>query len=165
VDGDELATISAPPYRHEVFPARLGVGTFLIRAVAIFGGGKRVESEPATIEVRALSEVSDDVSVHELNVATIGDDNIVAVIYSPKPSDEFVAPADVFIKPGVISTAGEIREVEFIVNGKVVSALTQPPYEYTWRGASAGKYKLKIRAVTATGRSAESREVEVEVRP
>jgi membrane peptidoglycan carboxypeptidase len=57
-----------------------------------------------------------------------------------------------------------MREVSFVLNGKVEATLTEPPYQYFWTLAP-GQYTLEVVGVTASGERVSGEAVRFEVKP
>ena len=152
-DGGEIIKVATPPYRVMYSPSQLGEGSHLLRAVAVTSRGE-IESVPATIKVQP--PVDDEVTADDLSVMTIGRNKVDVRIYVPKPEQRYRAPADIEIRPAALSTAGDIKHVEIIGDGRLISTRGAPPYDYVWRDVSRGAHIIVARAVTTTGKSAEA---------
>ncbi len=57
-----------------------------------------------------------------------------------------------------------MKEVSFVLNGKVEATLTEPPYQYFWTLAP-GQYTLEVVGVTASGERVSGGAVRFEVKP
>lgn len=51
------------------------------------------------------------------------------------------------VSPEIADEDGTVKEVEFYLNGELVSSFTSPPYQYKWQPGIEGCYDFKIRAV------------------
>jgi len=61
-------------------------------------------------------------------------------------------------------TGAAMKEVSFILNGEVMTTLTEPPYQYFWQLAP-GQYTLEVAGVTVSGERVSGGAVRFEVKP
>ncbi|MBE7502642.1 MAG: hypothetical protein HS113_20620 [Verrucomicrobiales bacterium] len=82
---------------------------------------------------------------------------------APLDGQVFRAPATVPLQAIATDPDGQIAQVEFLANGRVIGQDTTDPYQFTWAGVTAGTYDLVARATDNDGAFTNSLPVSITV--
>ena len=126
-------------------------GTFSMTATATDNNGSKTTS-PA-ISVTVSKEITPPVANRLPSVK----------ISNPLKGNKFFNPADIEIEVIASDPDGAISKVELFNGTEKIAELQTAPYSYTWKGVSAGTYKLKAVATDNLNATATASMVEFTV--
>jgi MscS family membrane protein len=70
---------------------------------------------------------------------------------------------DLTLRAGVGKGIEEVRQIEFVVDGKTVGVVSNTPYSMVWSNVQTGSYDIRVRVIPEIGLTVESRNVHVRV--
>ena len=82
---------------------------------------------------------------------------------APTAGSSFDAPASITLTANAADSDGSIAYVEFYSGAMLLSAVTTPPYSYTWSNVVAGSYTLHAKAYDNLGAATDSASIGITV--
>jgi|GEM_PF-706272 len=116
----------------------VGVGTYALKARAIYNTSNSVDSSAATVTVSLTNSLP------------------VVTLTSPVGGANFTAPAAVNLAASAVLSGHTINAVRFYNGTALLGEATSAPYEMLWSAVAAGSYTLTARAVYDTGSTVDS---------
>ena len=135
VNGSVLANITAPPYT--TTEANLSAGLYTLTAIASDNRGL-IASNSVTITVTNLTS----------------DLPPTVTITNPTPNSTFQAPATMVVEATASDPDGSVTNVEFRLNGGLITNVVAAPYSMTLSNLSAGNYTITATASDNAGLTA-----------
>ena len=140
VNGNRVANLSAPPWRHDWDTRTAANGSYAIRAVAHDAAGNSASDDDTRVTVQG------------------GVDDVTP------PMVQITAPTDGQVVGGAVRITAEasddhgVSRVEFAVNGQAIGQVTAAPWVQVWdtSAVEVGEHTLTARAVDGAGNSAEA---------
>ncbi len=132
VDGETVGSVREPPYIFNV--SGLPPGEHRIEARATDERGRVAESPPRTVRVRAHT-------------------NLPPVITLLEPADGFERRTrePLVLRAGASDPDGEVAEVAFLLDGRVVGRRTSRPFSISLSGIPEGAHTITARATDERG--------------
>jgi thermitase len=156
LDGEIIATDTAPPFLIALVTNRVAPGQHTLTAIATDEAGNA--SDPASARI-FIAGAADNGGGDSNDGVTPNADNIPPRIALVFPIDGATVSGDV----GALATAtdnADLARIEWLVDGRILSATpvtgTRANAEFVWRasGVLAGEHTLTARAVDAAGNQA-----------
>ena len=118
-------------------------GNYTLKAVATDNAGASSTSAPVNISIAAA--------------------NVAPTVSMTTDKSSYTAPASVAMTATAADSDGTIARVDFYSGSTLVGTDTTNPFAYTWTGAAAGRYALKVVATDNNGASTTSATVSITV--
>ncbi|WP_419205811.1 Ig-like domain-containing protein [Photobacterium leiognathi] len=135
-----IETDTSAPYSAQWLAS--GLGNTTIKAVA-------TDNEANTGEASAT--------------VTVSDQALVTSLTSPVSGSVVTLGKALTLSATATALTGDVRQVDFIINGNIVATDTTAPYSASWTAQSAGSYTVTALATTGTGETALSTAASIKV--
>ncbi|MDR7131761.1 hypothetical protein J2X69_004126 [Algoriphagus sp. 4150] len=142
-----IGLVSKAPY--QVIWKDAPVGTHELKTKVFDKGGLTAESTRITVTVKAASVENKAPSIS---------------ITAPTNKQTFIKGQDIVFSANATDPEGEIAWVEFYYGDEMIALITQKPFEVVWKNAPIGNHILKTKVFDLSGKSAESKRVNIEVK-
>jgi hypothetical protein len=147
-----LGTDTAAPF--SLGWSGVGVGTYVLTAVATNSAGLTAQSVPVTVTVNAAPPPP-----------AASAPTVTVSLTSPSNGATFTALASITVRASASTASGSISRVEFYAGATLIGTDTTAPYSRTWSNVPAGTYAITARATNSAGLSATSSPASVTVNP